>query len=119
MPKKTIAIRITLTASMAVAVTAIASIYFEVTKQKLISEPLLSWRAVCGSSVLPSASRVWFAVRVSSKNLLEAKRVCGDAFVQANGDVQYASFVDRAGAEDFASKLKRAGLRAEVFEVWN
>lgn len=69
------------------------------------SVPTLSYRASCGSKYSTSG-RWWPVLGPSSKSVLSrVKRdFCGDAYLNAEGAVQVASFGTRQAADDF-SKL--------------
>ena len=72
-------------------------------------EAALRWQPSCGSSSSPSG-RWWPVLGPSSRSVLNRvkRNYCGDAYLNAGGSVQVASFGTREAAERFRDRISEA-----------
>ena len=80
------------------------------------SSVALRWQPSCGSSSSPSG-RWWPVLGPSSRSVLNRikRNYCGDAYLNAGGAVQVASFGTRKAAVRFRDRISEAtGLRFRV-----
>ena len=81
----------------------------EETSRKNRPVPALKYRASCGSKYSTSG-RWWPVLGPSSRSVLSRvkRQYCGDAYMNAEGSVQVASFGSRQAAEEFSKRIMEA-----------